>query len=153
WLFIGVYFTALLLEKYNLATWWAVTFLFLPAVIVSVDRMVADIAIASLLMAALYFDATKRFHWQWAVLCACAAVRETGLVILAAFVIARLIQRNWRQASALSASAVPTLAWYAFVQSHTNAYQYSEILLPWKSTIAALFTSNTYPLTLPFRTI
>jgi len=87
---------------------WSPAFLLVPAVLVSLDRMTVDVTLAALTVGALV--------QPWIALPLACLSRETGFVLLIALVVAR---RNWRYLLC----ALPALAWYAYVQSHTGADQ------------------------------
>jgi hypothetical protein len=44
-----------------------------------------------------------------------ALTRETGLLLVAALVVDRLLRRDWRQAAWFASSGIPAIAWYGYL--------------------------------------
>src|SRR6266545_227553 len=118
-------------------TTYAPAFLLVPAVLVSLDRMTVDVALAALCVAfALYPDSWKIYP----VLAAAPLARETGVVLALAYAIAK------RKPQVLVALA-PAAAWAAYVAAHTAPDH-----TPWISPLpfAGLITRTLHPW--PYRT-
>jgi hypothetical protein len=92
-------------------------FLAVPAAIVGIDTMTVDVALAAL---------TACFAWQWLsgrepgwglwfTLAAAGLVRETGLLLAAACILAALMRRDWRKATFRATAVLPALAWYGYL--------------------------------------
>jgi len=92
---------------------WALAFLLIPAVLVSFDRLTVDLVLASLTIGFI------RFRRPWAILLYAPLVRETGLVLIAAWCLWNALHRKWREAVIGAACAIPTLLWYLWGQLHT----------------------------------
>lgn len=114
----GVYWSAACCLALDRSPAWGLLFLLLPATLVSMDRMVVDAALAALVAAFAWH--VRAPSWRlFVVLAAAALARETGFLLLAAYVGYLLVQRRPSQAALYSLSAVPALAWYAYVHAHT----------------------------------
>ena len=60
---------------------------------------------------------TGRRRWLWLTVAAAPLVRETGLALAAACVIAALSRREWRNAGLWTTAAIPILLWSAYLQT------------------------------------
>lgn|ERR1017187_7809815 len=117
--FLGALWTGLVARQRGAHPAWSMAFLLVPAVIVSLDRLTVDVALAALTAGLVYF--TERRNWGAAVaLCSLAClVRESGLLIPAALAAWCAMERRWLRAAGLALSVVPALAWYRYVGLHT----------------------------------
>jgi hypothetical protein len=145
-IFCGGYWLSAYCAAAGLSEWFGFAFLLIPATLVSIDRLTVDAALAALCVAfALYIAESS--PWRiYLVLLAAPLVRETGLLLLAGYVIALLFQRRLRAALLFSTAALPTLIWYAWVQLQTvteNVRGFSRI--PFQGLAERLFTPYSYP--------
>lgn len=90
-------------------------FLIVPATIVAVDSMTVDVALAALTACFAWQVKTGRERWVWVTLAAACLVRETGLLLVIAAVVAAAIQRNFRRAAFLATAAIPMFCWYGYL--------------------------------------
>jgi hypothetical protein len=118
--FCGGYWMSAFAAVAGFSEWLGFTFLLIPATLVSIDRLTVDVALAALCIAfALYV--AKNSQWRiFAVLLLASLARDTGLLLLAGYVIALLFQRRGRAALIFCSAALPTLIWYAYVQLQTS---------------------------------
>jgi len=100
---------------------WGLAFLFVPAVMVSLDRMTVDVGLAALTVGLLSRSAGVKVWTIYLLLCIAPLIRETGMVLLVAWCVHAALQRKWRQAISGMLCAVPALAWWSYVQRHTSA--------------------------------
>jgi hypothetical protein len=114
--FLGVWWMALIAARVGLSELWGLAFLVIPAAITSIDRMTVDIALAALLAGfALY--AGKVPAWRVAILLGCAALtRETALPVIAGYALYLVTRREIGSAVWIAASAVPAIAWFAYLE-------------------------------------
>ena len=99
--------------------WLALGFALVPAVLVSIDRMTVDVALAACCVGFVLY-LRERSRWKlWMVLAAASLVRETGLALVVAMVLWLLIGRSIRDAAMFSTAALPAVAWFVFVEMHT----------------------------------
>ncbi len=123
----GAYFGVILLFVFLGGYWlaglnplWGFGFLLVPATLISLDRMTVDIALAALCAGFAVYVA-RASKWQmYAVLVAAPLVRETGLLLVAAYVLHLLWKRKRRDAMLFATALVPTLLWYLFVMVRTH---------------------------------
>ena len=118
--FLGTFWLSCFLQKQNLHEAWGLTFLLIPAVAVSLDRLTIDLPLAAICIGlALYAD-TPAPNWQvYAMLCASPLIRETGMVLVLGWCVYRIVQRDARGATLSALCAAPAAAWWIYVQRHT----------------------------------
>lgn len=119
--FLGTYWLARYTEAQGRHSAWGLSFLLVPAVLVSLDRMTIDLPLAALSVGfALYAASTNR-KALYAVLALAPLVRETGIILTAGWFVHSALRRD-RRAMALSAvTAAPAIAWWGYVRSQTWA--------------------------------
>ena len=108
----GSYWLSLYCQEHGRRAAWGLLFPLIPGVLVSIDRMTIDTAIAALCVAfALYLRSPVRL---WVVLALAPLARETGLCLVAG---ACLWQR--KRAAFYASAALPFLGWTAYVHART----------------------------------
>ncbi len=146
---LGVYWGCRLAQIAGLAAAWGLLFLAMPAIPVTMDRLVIDGGLAALTAAFLYHYRSS--SWKLFLVLACAALtRETGFLLLIAYCAWLARRREFRMACIFSLSAVPALAWYGYVQANTPAKSYRPPLIPFVSIFQALAHPSRYPASTPF---
>jgi hypothetical protein len=112
--FLGVYWTSRLAVRIGRPATWGLVFLLAPAVIVSIDRMTVDIALAA--FAAGFALYAGKFGWKVFLILACAALtRETAAPIIAGYVVYLLTRKPLIHALLAGAAALPAAAWYVYL--------------------------------------
>ncbi|MBI3473809.1 MAG: hypothetical protein HY013_20835 [Candidatus Solibacter usitatus] len=107
------------LSRYASHRAWGLAFPLIPAVLVSIDRMTVDAALAALCVGfALYLESPRKLY---AVLALAPLARETGICLVASYCLWLAARRAWRPALAYATAALPFLAWTAFVHAQTAA--------------------------------
>jgi hypothetical protein len=114
-IFAGVYWLGALMVRQGRPAFLGLLFLIVPATLVSVDRMTVDIALAALTAGFAFYFLEGRDTELWAVTAAAGLVRETGLLFVAACVLAALFRRDFRRSAVWAAAALPALGWYAYL--------------------------------------
>jgi hypothetical protein len=112
---LGVYWCARLMVRRRRSFLWGSLFLILPATLTSFDRMLVDGPLAAWFAGFLLYVEERRWARVWLVAAAAALTRDTGLLLIAALVIDRVLQSDWRRAMLDASSAVPAAAWYAYL--------------------------------------
>jgi len=115
---LGAYWLAQLLQRAGWHPLFAVLYVVVPVSIVSLDRMLVDLALASLALGfAVYLDPES--PWKLYVIMAAAALcRETGLLLFAAYAIRLLSLRHYRQVAIFATALLPAVLWTVWVRSH-----------------------------------
>lgn len=114
-IFAGTYWLSLIFMFQGRSPAWGLCFLAVPPVLVAVDSMTVDVAIAALAAGFAWHLITGRMSALWLILAAAGLVRETGLLLPAACVIASLYQRESRKAAIWATAALPALCWYGYL--------------------------------------
>jgi hypothetical protein len=112
---LGVYWCARLLAARGRSAFWGLLFVAVPAVMASFDRMLVDGPLTALFAGFLLYCEEERWHRVWVVAMLAALTRDTGLLLVVALVTDRLWHRDWRRAAWFAVSAVPAVAWYAYL--------------------------------------
>ena len=117
--FLGVYWLARAMLIQGRHPGWGLIFVMMPAVLVSMDRMTVDVALAALTVGFVLFC---DFRWKVLPILACAALtRETGLLLTAGYGVFLLSRRRFADLAWAVASTVPAIFWYVYVNGHAPA--------------------------------
>jgi hypothetical protein len=117
---LGAYWTGRYAVLLGYPPWLRLSFAFVPAVLVSIDRLTVDVALAACCVGFALYAREWRPIKLYAVLAAAALSRETGLLLIAALVVWLLFERRFRDAALSATAALPAACWYLFVQFHTT---------------------------------
>jgi hypothetical protein len=114
-LFVGAWWLALLLIRLRIHPWFATLYVLAPASLISLDRLVVDLALTSLCLGfAVYANSGAK--WKlYAVLAAAALCRESGFLLTAAYALHMLALRRFRKSLVFSTAILPAVAWNAYV--------------------------------------
>ena len=128
------------------SAWWGLAFFFVPAAFLSLDRLTVDIALAALTVAfGLYWRAGPLWKLYLVLLFAPLA-KETGLLLLAAYCLYALFQRQWSRAAAMATAGLPTAVWWLYVQRHTPDYPAAWLRIPFQAAVEAMLHPEHYHL-------
>jgi hypothetical protein len=144
---LGVYWSCRFAQKAGLNAAWGLVFLAMPAIPVTMDRLVIDGGMAALTAAFLYYRQSPSWKLFAVLLCA-ALTRETGFLLVLAYCVHLVWRRELRMAGVFLLSAAPAAAWYGYVQSQTAGIHYSDV---WMVPYSAVFWVMAHPLTYPDR--
>lgn len=114
-IFAGTWFTAMWAALQGRSVWWALGFVWLPGVLITLDRMTVDVAEYAFLAAGLYFWRRRSWLGCWIAGAAAFLTRDLGLILIAALVGMCLVERSWRRAAILATAALPACLWYLHV--------------------------------------
>ncbi len=119
-LFGGIYWLGRFIGIHGFHPAWAVLYLLSPATVVSLDRLTVDLALASLTIGFALYVTEDRPHELYMILALAPLARETGFFLTAAYCMAELREHRFQRAFLFATSAVPALAWYAFLAGRTS---------------------------------
>ena len=105
---LGAYWSARLLARRGRSPLWGLLFVVVPATLASFDRMLVDGPLLALFAGFLLYCEEERWKRVWVLAMLAALTRETGLLLGAALVTDRLLDRDWRRAAWFASSGVPT---------------------------------------------
>lgn len=119
-IFLGAYW----LSRMAVSRWYSarlgLLFGAVPAVLISVDRLTTDVALAACCVGFVLYVNERSPYRLYGVLVAAALARETGLLVVAAYAIYLIGKREFQRALMFSTAALPAACWYVFVQLHTT---------------------------------
>ncbi len=151
---LGVYWCCGFAQNAGLSPAWGLLFLAMPAIPITIDRLVVDGALAALTAAFLYYDRrppSRSKNWKmFAVLASAALTRETGFLLVLAYCAYVIWRREFRMACLFAFSAAPAFAWYAYVQANTSGATYRPSFIPFVTIARALAHPSKYPASVPF---
>lgn len=154
----GVYWLSRYARTLGRDPWWGVLYLAVPSTIISIDRMTTDLAFVTLFMGFIYFmrgSSKATLPTLWLIAAAACLTRETGLCIVAGYTAHLLWRRRFANAAIFATSAVPLIAWEAFVTTQT--YRGNEVPNPFHYPGSAIFEAilhrNIYPVSPTLQTI
>jgi hypothetical protein len=146
---LGVYWSCRFARETGLAAAWGLLFLAMPAIPISMDRLVTDAGLAALTAAFLCYSRTP--SWKLFLVLACAALtRETGFLLILAYWAYLLWRSEFRHFAVFLLTAVPAAAWYLYVQARTAPQPFSISLIPLSSILEVLLHPWKYPPRIPF---
>ena len=114
-LFLGTWWLAQLLTRMGLNPWFALFYLAVPAVLISLDRLVTDLAMTSLCLGFAVYVKTGERAKLYAVIALAALCRDTGAFLAIACCVPPLVQRRFRDCLPFLAALLPAALWYGFV--------------------------------------
>ncbi len=112
----GAYWLSLYAGVIGRSRWWGLAFILVPAAFLSIDRLTVDIALAALTIAFALYWKTGQIRPLYVVLLFAPLARETGFLLLAAYVLYELFQKRWTTAAVMSTAGIPAMLWFLYVQ-------------------------------------
>jgi hypothetical protein len=117
-LFLGAWWLARWLILAGVNRWIAVLYLLVPSTIISLDRMVTDLALTSLCLGLAVYLKTGERTRLYLVIAMAALCRETGMVLAIACCVPPLLQGRFRNCLPFAAALIPASIWYGFLAIH-----------------------------------
>lgn len=111
---LGAFWLARLARQSGCRPEWGLAFLLVPAAAVSIDRMTVDLPLAAIVTAVLAGAGPVTL-----LLAAGCLIRETGLVVAAAWCLWRASQRDWTGVRSGALAAIPAILWWTYVHART----------------------------------
>ncbi len=109
--------------------------------VVALDRSTPDVALAALTIG-LHLPGRSTAA-AFAMLAAAALTRETGLLLIAAWCVSRVVE--------FALAAAPALAWYGYVHARTQAFDYGAVSMPLMAIARAFANPASYPPEVPLQ--
>jgi hypothetical protein len=122
---LGSYWLGRYAQEHGRHAAWGLAFLLVPSVLVSLDRMTIDLPLAALCIGLVLHGSTSNrtdpsAGWAlYVILSTAPLVRETGMILIAAWCSYSALRRDWRTAALGMSCASPALAWWLYVHSRT----------------------------------
>jgi hypothetical protein len=114
-LFLGSWWLALLLIRLRIHPWFAAFYVLAPASLISLDRLVVDLALTSLCLGFAVYAGSGPKWKLYALLVAAALCRESGFLLTAAYALHLLALRRFRLSLLFTTAILPAVAWNAYV--------------------------------------
>ncbi len=111
----GIWLAARICLHWGYPPFAGLSFLAIPAVLVSLDRMMTDIALVVALLLFVYGMQREKPAWVYAALVLAPLARETGLALAGGWVLYQAWRREWKAALFGCLATVPFLGWITFV--------------------------------------
>jgi hypothetical protein len=150
--FLGAMWAARFSAACGLSPAWGFGFLLVPAVLISLDRMTVDVALAALCCGWVLPSGSPARRFL--VLALAPLARETGLLLSAASLWSAVSRRKYRDAILCALSTFPAAAWFLYIVARTPpmpAFSWFSAV-PFAGMLGRIFTPPPYPLNLQFRT-
>jgi hypothetical protein len=145
--FLGAWWLTRYCLSHNSRAACGLGFLAVPAVLVSMDRLTIDTALAALLIGLLVHADESRNWRSVALLALCPLARETGLCLNAGQALADFRNRSWKRAAAAIASTIPFFIWAGFVMHRTPIDGTSWLGWPFEGILRRTMHPLVYPIT------
>lgn len=144
-LWSGAYWLSRCATLAGLSGWWGMAFLFVPGVVVSLDRLTVDIAISALTVGFAFYWRAGPLWKLYIVLLLAALAKETGFLLVAGYILYVLLRRNWTRALAMATAAIPAAFWCLYVQVHTGDYGTKWARIPFRAAMHGMLHPELYP--------
>ncbi len=145
--FLGTLWLARYSNVLGLPSISGVAFLAVPSVLVSMDRLTVDTALAAFAVGFIFYHSQNRSWAATIVLALSPLARETGLALAAGQAWFSLRDRNWRLIFLTLISILPFVAWSTFVFFHTYADGTRWLGLPFFGIVLRSLHPLQYPVT------
>ena len=145
---LGSFWLSRFASRHGRSPWWGLAFPLVPAAWVSIDRLTVDVALAALTVGFVLHGGERPGPVMLALLALAGLGRETGLLLPMAYGLFQLLRRAWRAAVLAGAAMVPAVAWFVFVNAHTEPRPYAHDFVPLRGIVSA-WTSASPPAPVP----
>ncbi len=145
--FLGTYWLASYGSARGFNPACGLAFLAIPSVLVSMDRLTIDTALAALTVGFMLFASTSRPVATLVVLALCPLARETGLALTAGHAWLNLRDHKLKLCLYTLLSAVPFVLWAVFVSAHTSRDGTPWLSFPFLGIVRRTLHPLQYPIT------
>jgi hypothetical protein len=120
--FLGGYWLARFAELHRRAPAWGLLFLFIPAVLTSIDRMTIDVALVALWAGFGVYATLAQERRLWVVLILAPLVRETGFALPATYCLWAFLRKENGRGFRTLLTLTPGCLWYLYVERTFAGY-------------------------------
>ena len=144
---LGAYWLAILLDRAAIHPLFAALYVVLPVAIISLDRMLTDLALTSLALGFAVYLSPERPRNLYVILAAAALCREGGFLLFAAYAFHLARQRRYRQLAFFTTALLPSLAWILWVHNQLPVAEPLNLaaFLPFRGVLDALQHPRSFP--------
>lgn len=142
---LGAYWLAILFDRAGWPPLLAALYAIMPAALISLDRMLVDLALASLALGfAVYLERPRRL---FLILLAAPLCRESGFLLFGAYAVYLLTQRRYARVALFATALMPAILWIVFVRTRVpgGATLGLGIFVPFQGMIDAVMRPRAYP--------
>lgn len=144
--FIGAFWSAQYVQLDELPAALGLVLLLDPATLTSIDRMLLDGVVTTLVMGFILAERKRNNVLRYVTSMLAPLVKETGLVLVCAAVLADLWRRQYRRAMISATAALPSMAWFAYVEVRTSSPEPIGLLtIPFLGIVRRMFTFRELP--------
>ena len=118
--FLGAWWMARYLESVGLPAWWGLAYLLLPTSLITLERLVVDLPLVTLCLGFLVYTRERAPGKLYVLLAAAILARETGIMLLVAWLVVLVGERKFREALLYVTAAIPAAAWFLYVDWMTT---------------------------------
>ncbi|MCZ2152833.1 MAG: hypothetical protein LC114_02845 [Bryobacterales bacterium] len=112
---LGIWLTASLCHAWGYPPLAGLAFLAIPAVFISLDRMMTDLTLVVAFVALAWSALPGHRRWAYAILVLAPLGRETGIALNGGWMLYQSWRRDWKTALLGGLTVLPFVAWFAFV--------------------------------------
>jgi len=148
---LGAYWLAILLDRARIHPLFAALYVVVPVAIISLDRMLVDLALTSLALGFAVYLQPERPAKLYVILAAAALCRESGFILFAAHAVHLATKRRYRQIALFSTALIPAVAWIFWVRTQVpgGSALGPQSLIPFWGIIQAILHPRSYPFSAP----
>lgn len=143
--FLGIFVLARLSLHWGYPALLGLSFLAIPAVAVSIDRMMTDIGIVVALLVLLLAMEEDSPSLAIAALALAPLARETGVVFIGAWMLWYLWKRDWLRVGIGAVASIPFLSWATWIHMQFGSDGVRWWGWPFEGILARLGTYTVYP--------
>ncbi len=121
-------------------------FLLVPSVLVSIDRLTIDTALAALTIGFVVYASEEKYGRSLALVALCPLARETGLSIVAGRAWQHLRGRQWLKLLLTFVAALPCAIWFLFVSRNTPVDSTPWLSFPFAGILRRTLAPVQYPI-------
>lgn len=144
--FLGVFWSAQYVQLDQLPAALGFVLLLDPSTLTGIDRMVLDGVVTALAVGFILAERKGNRTLRYVTSMLAPLVKETGIVLVCAAVLADLWRRQYRSAMISATAALPSLAWFAYVETHTASPEPTYLVtLPFAGIVSRMLTFRELP--------
>ena len=143
--FLGAWWTAMVVRYHGVHPAWALLYFFTAAVIGALDRMLVDAALLAAIAGMIFYAGRQKWAMVFVLSAAAGLSRESGLLVVGALCAWLVFEKRYKLAVIMEFAALPALAWYRYLSARTPPVPDSFLsLVPFSGYVHRIFTPARY---------